>query len=286
MAALLSGTSCSSGSDTDSLTVSFDSLRYQINLEVPAIEGQEKPALTIDIRLQSADEQVNPVLARLVNDYISDRLEVCGGNTTLSLAENIDNIINLHSQHYRVWIADGQLDNYSDDPDAAALWLSGEFKIEGAPLFNQPGLLSYGLFMYQYSGGPHGQSDYYYSSCLLNEEDNDEFPYNCLPVTLEMICEDDSLTSLASKIESQMASDYQMKSVEALHNEVLFENIEVAPTDNFYLSDNGVTWVYNVYEIAPYAAGTILVNLSWDELLPLIPAESPVLGLLNNQSNE
>ena len=40
--------------------------------------------------------------------------------------------------------------------------------------------------------------------------------------------------------------------------------------DNFRVDDNGITWIYNVYEVAPYAAGVVEGTLSWDQLKPYL----------------
>ena len=40
--------------------------------------------------------------------------------------------------------------------------------------------------------------------------------------------------------------------------------------DNFYVNDDGVTWIFNPYEIASFAAGTIEATLSWQDLKPYL----------------
>ena len=45
---------------------------------------------------------------------------------------------------------------------------------------------------------------------------------------------------------------------------------EIQPNDNFYLSDKGITYVYNQYEIAPYVQGVVEIFLPYVEVLPLI----------------
>ena len=41
---------------------------------------------------------------------------------------------------------------------------------------------------------------------------------------------------------------------------------EVEPNDNFYITEDGVTFIYNHYEIAPYAMGIIKITIPWNEL--------------------
>ena len=42
------------------------------------------------------------------------------------------------------------------------------------------------------------------------------------------------------------------------------------PNGNFSVSEEGVTWTYNPYEIAPYAMGAIDLAVRWDDLKPYL----------------
>ena len=50
--------------------------------------------------------------------------------------------------------------------------------------------------------------------------------------------------------------------------EMLFSAPE--PNGNFSVSDTHVTWIYNPYEIAPYAMGSIELSVSWNDLKPYL----------------
>lgn len=50
--------------------------------------------------------------------------------------------------------------------------------------------------------------------------------------------------------------------------ELLFGTPE--PNGNFSVSEDGITWVYNPYEIAAYASGVIELPVSWASLKPLL----------------
>ena len=42
------------------------------------------------------------------------------------------------------------------------------------------------------------------------------------------------------------------------------------PNDNFAVSEEGITWTYNPYEIAPYSMGIIDLTVSWADLKPYL----------------
>jgi len=50
--------------------------------------------------------------------------------------------------------------------------------------------------------------------------------------------------------------------------EALFGSPE--PNGNFSVSEEGITWVYNPYEIAAYSSGIIEVPVSWEALKPIL----------------
>ena len=43
-----------------------------------------------------------------------------------------------------------------------------------------------------------------------------------------------------------------------------------APNGNFSVSEDGVTWTYNPYEIAPYALGAVELTVRWTDLKPYL----------------
>ena len=45
---------------------------------------------------------------------------------------------------------------------------------------------------------------------------------------------------------------------------------EPVPNGNFGVSEEGVTWTFNPYEIAPYALGIIDLTVSWADLKPYL----------------
>ena len=40
--------------------------------------------------------------------------------------------------------------------------------------------------------------------------------------------------------------------------------------DNFRVDDTGITWIYNVYEVAPFAAGVVEATINWRILKPYL----------------
>ena len=52
----------------------------------------------------------------------------------------------------------------------------------------------------------------------------------------------------------------------ALHEKGYLYSMDIFPSENFILGDETITFVYNPYEIAPYAVGSTELVISYDEV--------------------
>ncbi len=59
-----------------------------------------------------------------------------------------------------------------------------------------------------------------------------------------------------------------------------FENNKFALNDNFLVTQDGMLFCFNQYEIAPYAMGMTEVNIPWSDLKTVIAANSPASRFL------
>lgn len=48
---------------------------------------------------------------------------------------------------------------------------------------------------------------------------------------------------------------------------------DLEPIENFYLDPTGITFYYNVYEIAPYVMGATKITLSYEDIAHLMNGE-------------
>lgn len=58
---------------------------------------------------------------------------------------------------------------------------------------------------------------------------------------------------------------------------------DIVPNENFWLSEKGIHYSYNQYEIAPYAMGVIDVTVPYSELTDILLPESIVSKLFLNK---
>jgi hypothetical protein len=164
----------------------------------------------------------------------------------------------------------------SENPDETDLDDKGEASKTAAKwwdkstlnvVYNKHGLLSYSVKSEQYTGGAHGGVNYRNALIDLSTgeklQEEDLFTEESLPLINQI---------LIKKLEAQN----NVESPEELEQIGYFDVSQIGQYKNFYLTDNGLTYVFNAYEIGSYALGTIKLNLSFKDMEGFIAAGSPL----------
>lgn len=170
----------------------------------------------------------------------------------------------------------GDYDDYHKEEPGALAWYC---QSEVATLLNRSGYLTIELTASLYTGGAHGMYGIVYS---VFETENGK----------RLALSDLLLPGFGQQLDSLIDKRFRaMKGVgpdEPLNGRRggLFEN-RIVHTDNVALTDKGLTFLYNPYEIAPYAEGITAIELPWKELYPLLtPAIRAFAGELPQQGPE
>ena len=129
------------------------------------------------------------------------------------------------------------------------------------PLNNIPSLWSYAMDVYEYTGGAHG------NRYLLIQN------YNLMTgdaVNEQDLFIDDYYEPLKSLLLEALIAQTNKAETKKDLRRLGYSVADVVPNENFYVTDEGITYVYNPYEIAPYAMGCIQISLSWDSIRHLL----------------
>lgn len=133
-------------------------------------------------------------------------------------------------------------------------------------VFNDNYFTTLAFFAYQYSGGAHGG---YSEEFLIIDTKNGK------EIKLNDIFDKSALVILQKRMLKKAYAYTNSENATSLEDAgYLVDKIEV--TDNFSLNERGITFVYQQYEIAPYAAGMPAFMFTWDEIKDIIKADSPV----------
>ena len=114
------------------------------------------------------------------------------------------------------------------------------------------GIISYTMTKYSYTGGAHGMT----SVTSLNFDTR----------TGSLLSEADFFKEGYRSVLSDLLSRHLPGSLESPEDTSMLFVREIEPNGNFRVSEEGVTYIYNQYEIAPYVMGAIQVTVPWNEL--------------------
>lgn len=132
-------------------------------------------------------------------------------------------------------------------------------------LFEDESILSYSVEHYYYEGGAHGSLSAMYYTIDLN---------NLTTITEENIFKPNFHHLLTERIVENLMKKYDVTTPEDLLNEGFFDINDIAPNNNFCLNNQGVHYIFNQYEIAPYSMGPIEVTIPYQEIQSIIIPES------------
>ena len=264
---------CTGGSTSGELV--FDSLRTDTVIQFA--DQSEKPAISIQMKFDYARSGLPEAVSAFNNSIV--RLTPALTEGEVPFAADEDNILRMMqtlvgvlSGNYRSEVAEA-FSNY-DNPEEIP-WLNYEADYEGSVLATVGPFLSYQIMAYFYTGGAHG-------STLCNYLVFDTSKNSV--VQLGDIVDEQTRPYIAELMANKPLEDMDGRSLNQMKKEgYLFEDAVLDLPDNFFFTSKGITFVFQQYEIAPYAMGLISVTLTWDELQPLLPEDSVALTLTQTE---
>lgn len=258
-------------SSTESIT--FDTLA--IDTTCTLFHTYERPACHLTICLPkpvaTTPAETLHAMELFIASLPKDGSLVSDSNGGLAgMAESyVRSYIMQYLQEGREAIGNRETDN--EMVEAAATWMNYEEIIQGQVLYNDHGMVSYQVRTESFSGGAHGSRMF----------DNGVFNLATLDqVTLTDLFAEDAISKLAEALKQKLLDMNDCTTLEQLEEKgkYLAPNV-IEATDNFYIDNEGITWTYDPYEIAPYSAGEINIRLTWDEVRPLMLADNPMASL-------
>lgn len=102
------------------------------------------------------------------------------------------------------------------------------------------------------------------------------------PIRLDDLFVSDYKEALTDLLWNQLMADNKVTTRQELEDMGYATTGELAPTENFYLSKEGITFFYNVYDIAPYVMGPVKITLPYEMLQHLLGDDNMVLNEVRN----
>lgn len=234
----------------------FNSL--QVNRTEHLFGDTAKPACNIVMNIASVIRSSDSIMKDSLNTYI---LAVCLGDEYMNLtpAQAIKEYADKYVRNYRADL-EPMYTKESGEGNVGA-WYSYYKGIEGHAQYYAGNLLVYRIDFNEYTGGAHG----IYMSSFLNLNLK-----TLTPIRLADLFVPDYELPLTDLLWNQLMADNNVATHEELEDLGYTSTGDLTPTENFYLSEEGITFYYNVYEIAPYVMGPVKISLPFDAVRHLL----------------
>lgn len=178
---------------------------------------------------------------------------------------------NFHSQKANLEKEYTQLCEYAKEDDLEERKdLSYFMSIKDSVLYNEHGILSLLVTTSSYTGGAHGTTTKKVRTLttkgtILTEED---------------IFAENYTDELKNILIDKLLVQNKAIDINELYELGFIFTEGIVPNGNFYVSKEGITYVYGAYEIACYAIGISEVFLPFDDIRMLLRKKSPISFLL------
>lgn len=248
--------SCGNTANTRTKHLVFDSL--QVNETAHLFADTAKPACNIVLNLCYVASAADDSLKECLNHYFLS-LSLGSLFDTLPPQQAADEYTQSYIRNYR-----NDLEPmYKRDEEEATLsaWYSYYKMIRSSIYRCSENILTYANRYEEYTGGAHGM----YMTTYLNLDLR-----TLTPIRLDDLFCDDYTEALTELLWKQLMADKGVSNREELYDLGYVSTGELTPTENFRLEEDGITFYYNVYDIAPYAMGPVSITLPMDEVQHLM----------------
>ena len=227
-----------------------NSVKFEVlcqNAEYQLFEIDTFPFYSIEIKyLNPVSYENNLVLNSLQNSllhyYFAE--DIIEKTPKATINTFIDTLINIYKTYNEI----PEYNDYEYISDAKYQF-TWDYTSEWVILYNEKDKLSIAEINYIYEGGAHGLGTYNLFNYDLKTNKK---------IVLSDIIKKAQFEELQTIILQKLDENGQ--------TEMLFSLDDVKPTENFFLSSDGITFIYNPYEIAPYVVGIIEVFIEYKKI--------------------
>ena len=244
---LLSG--CNGQKQIDSSTIEYINLKEDVHLE----DNTTSPAckMTIDYAYL-AEKNGNDTIAHKINHTVQSTI-LGKKYAEMEPQAAIDSFKNVYVREYRNSVADLYKEDIKNgtSKDELPSWYNYEYSLTTQFKDGKEGVLNYTAVTFEYSGGAHPNQ----WENWLNFDKNtgkrltlkDVFMAGSETPMSKMLLEK-LIKEMATKLDNS-----NIQSLEDLQNEGILNSTNMYVPDNFLLEKNEASFLYNKYDIAPYA---------------------------------
>ena len=224
--------------------------KHKLNLQ-----ATDSPALTIDISLpvittgdSIADNNISRTIAYTLFENNGTSVRQAGKEFAATRKEEYMELRPEYLNH--------------KEGDMPLVWFNNSYSINGEISIGYKDYINYLILWDEFTGGAHPNS--YYTVLNFDPSTGEE-------VVLQDIFKENYEEPLTALLVSTLAADLQVENSEGLKSKgYLYSNSDMYISNNYILEKEQIVFIYNKYDIAPYAVGDIIINIGYDKLKDLL----------------
>lgn len=222
---------------------------------IDSVKVEDSIAVGKTLRLHTSSEVL--VFQNITNKTLLDSI-YSKANIKLDnySKENLQKELSIQKENY---FSQGKKDAKEYMPDFEQTW---EKNSDMNVVSNQNDILTLSYSNNGFSGGAHGYQNVFYKNFDLKS--GKVIQLSDIFIDLNKVDWNKNLIENFNKLDFGMG--------EKSNSGLLFEN-KIPVNNNFFFDGKNITFTYNQYEIAPYAAGIIQIPIPFSELKPYLKPE-------------
>jgi hypothetical protein len=221
---------------------------------MPLVKKHGSPFAAIQLGMLLPGESANPLISDSLIHLMLDKYTGKQVRTTQP-EKLLDGMKQIYFENY---LATNE-GIYNETMASSFNWQSLKFM---HILMNSSHILSFYIDHYAFTGGAHGLQTRQFTVVNL---------WTGKEVELKDIFKENSWEQLSSILSDKIHLMNHLPTTQSLKDAGFFTDT-IKPTDNFYITHEGIGFFYNQYDIAPYASGSIDVFIPFHEVKDLMVA--------------
>jgi hypothetical protein len=252
MTAIMTLTACGGGSESD--IPDFETVSKEKTVSIS--QETNAPQCSVKLELAAAKGTSGKEQAKLLNETVAQRLFYMEG---LTLAQAADSFANKYTRDYVRNFGPLYREDRSDEAKRA--WYEYHYYVTSKAYGGRKGVVVYEATIDYYEGGAHG----------INQLITFNFDIATgKQITLADIFAPGYESQLKNTLLKALKSKTGLNSMDELKDAGYLYSMDIFPSENFILNDETITFVYNPYEIAPYAVGSIELIITYSEVSKIL----------------
>jgi hypothetical protein len=221
------------------------------------VKKPDSPKAKVEMVLLIPAESVNPVISDTLTRFIIEKF-TDRPYTNSDPQSILTGVKSVFFQNYR----NSNEALYHEMPDAGSLnWESLKFM---HILHNKDYVLCFYILQYAFTGGAHGleSTDYYVINLMTGRK-----------IGLSDLLQEGTEGRLTELLTQTVKQKYCRNNEPKLTDAGFFTD-EVKPCQNFFITDSGIGFHYNQYDLAPYSFGPVEAFLDFSQIREILKPAS------------